>query len=155
LLPAEALPSEAVIRVDGRVLLFSLVLSLVTGIGFGLVPALHASFAGLGEILRGAGRGSTATRHGGRTRNSLVISSVILSMILLTGAGLMLRSFINLRGEILGFQPAHVLTMGIPVSQEQYSGFEKRNEFFRTVLERVLVLPGVMAATVTAGFPPR
>ena len=92
LLPPNSLPSEAAIRVDGRVLLFSFALSLLTGILFGLAPAVHASRLTLSETLKDAGRGPVGGSHGGRTRNVLVISAMAFSMILLIGAGLMIRT---------------------------------------------------------------
>ena len=155
LLPANSLPSETAIRVDGRVLLFSFALSLLTGILFGFAPAVHASKLTLSETLKDAGRGPVGGSHGGRTRNALVISAMAFSMILLIGAGLMIRTSISLYQEKLGFQPENVLTMVIPLPAARYSQFEQRTAFYQNVLERVEAIPGVRAATLANSFPPR
>ena len=105
-----AIPRLDQIHIDGPVLAFALVLSLVTGIAFGLAPALHASRAALSEALRESGTRTTEARAHRRFRSALVVSEVALALVLTTGAALMIRSFAQLQGGNLGFEPTGVST---------------------------------------------
>lgn len=160
-----AIPRMEQIHVDGPVLAFALVLSVVTGIAFGLAPALHASRAALGETLRESGRGTTEGREHRRFRSALVVSEVALALVLTTGAALMIRSFAHLQGGNLGFDPSGVTTArvllpgrrsagGAPRPGEpRYGAPEKRRAFFDHVLARLRETPGVEAAGATTFLP--
>ena len=149
------------IHVDAPVLAFALVLSLVTGIAFGLAPALHASRAALGEALRESGRSTTEGREHRRFRSALVVSEVALALVLTTGAALMIRSFAHLQGGNLGFEPAGVTTARVllPAADRQgagearYTPPEKKRAFFDHVLARLRETPGVEAAGATTFLP--
>jgi predicted permease len=147
-----SLPRAEEIRIDGWVLLFTLALSLVAGIIFGLVPALQASQANLNEMLKQGGRHATGSSRG-RLRSFLVISEVALSLILLVGAGLLVKSFLRLQSVPPGFDPHHLLTMQLTLPKTQYPDTGKQNEFVRQALERIETLPGVKAATATINLP--
>jgi putative ABC transport system permease protein len=160
-----AIPRMDQIDVDAPVLAFALVLSLVTGIAFGLAPALHASRAALGEALRESGRSTTEGRAHRRFRGALVVSEVALALVLTTGAALMIRSFAHLQGGNLGFDPAGVTTArvllparrsaaGAPAAAEpRYGPPEKKRAFFAHVLARLRETPGVEAAGATTFLP--
>ena len=153
LLPPAALPSETTVHVNARVLAFSLVISVLTGILFGLAPAIHASRLNLNVALKDAGRGSPAGLYGNRTRNGLVVFTMAFAMILLVGAGLMIQTFIGLKREHLGFQTENILTMQIPL-ESLHPEYDQRIAFCRQVLDRVERLPGVTAVAVVHSLPP-
>jgi len=154
LMPDFFVPNEARITVNGYVLLFSLVVSVLTGILFGLAPALHSSRPDLTDALKDAGRGSGATTQGGRTRAFLVVAEVALAVMLLVCAGLTIRSFIALQQVDLGFQTERVLMVGVPLPPKRYATLEQRNRFARELVERVKNLPGVQAVTIGNGGMP-
>ncbi|HKV39218.1 MAG TPA: ABC transporter permease, partial [Blastocatellia bacterium] len=134
------------VRVDGRVLLFSLIVSLLTGLLFGLAPALHASRADLNESLKEGGRSASAGIRANRMRGVLVVSEVALSLMLLVGAGLMIRSFQRLRQVDLGFNPDRLLTMKLRIAGSKYSEGPQLSAFYDKVLQRIRALPGVQSA---------
>jgi predicted permease len=150
LMPEFYVPNESRVTINTPVLLFSLGLSFVTGIVFGLMPALQASRADAAEALK-AGRSTSASAHGGRTRNLLVVVEVALSVVLLVSAGLTARTFFVLQNTDPGFNAERVLMMGVPLPPEKYATLEQRNRFVEELLNRVSALPGVEAATI--GFP--
>ena len=153
LMPSFYVPNEARIQINGHVLLFSVIVSVLTGILFGLAPALQLSRPSLVEALKDEARGSSAS-SGGRTRAMLVVAEVALSAVLLVSAGLTIRSFIALQRVDLGFQSDHVLSAGLPLPPKRYPTLEQRNRFARELLERVQNLPGVQAATIGNGGLP-
>jgi putative ABC transport system permease protein len=136
--------------VDARVLFFTLGVSVLTGIVFGLVPALQASRPDLNETLKEGERGSTGTRH--RLRNALVVAEVAVALVLLVGAGLMVRSFWQLRQVETGFEARNVLTMQLSVAAKEGEG-QKALNFFEDVAGRVRSLPGVEAVAFSNGLP--
>jgi predicted permease len=149
---ADYLPSFADITVDTRVLAFSLVLSAAAGILAGLIPALRFSRVDVNESLKlGQSRGSSDS--GGKTRNLLVVSEVALSLVLLIGAGLMLRTLFELRRVNPGFDSANVLTMYVPVSRDRFASPALQISFFQEILQRVRALPGVQAAGTIDDLP--
>jgi predicted permease len=151
LLPA-GFPRAHDIHIDGAVFAFALVTAVATGILFGLAPALQATRADLQTNLR-SGRGATGTgRHLG-LRNWLVIGELSLACMLLIGAGLMLRSFVNLLRTDPGFRPDHVLTAGISLPEETYKTPESGLRFYEELIRRVEVLPGVSAAGIGSDLP--
>ena len=150
---AKVLPELSAIELDLRVLAFTAGLSLLTGIVFGLAPALHISIGNLGESLKEGGRssGTPSSRHG--LRQLLVVSEIALSMILLICAGLLIRSFLNLRSVNPGFNPHQTLTMNITLPEAKYPNQPKRVAFFRDVFSRLQRLPGVEYAGITSILP--
>jgi predicted permease len=138
---------------DPRVLLFTLAVSLATGILFGILPALRLSRLHLGPSLQQvAGRGTVGSGNH-RLRNALVISEVALAIVLLAGAALLLRSLANLYHLDPGFQSDHVLVVHTPLSYPRYDAFSRRVSFFAQVLAKVQTLPGVLAAGYTTWIP--
>jgi len=129
------------------VLLFSLAVTLLTAILCGLVPALTASRLNLNQTLSEGGSKMSGERSGLRTRRALVVAEVAVTVVLLAGATLILRSFVNLSRVNLGFDPHHVLTMHLRVQGAKYAKPETRREFFRQLIERVEAQPGVAAAS--------
>jgi predicted permease len=153
LMPGDLVPNESRIEVNPLVLFFCVGVSVLTGILFGLVPALQASRQNLVEALKDEGRGATASA-GGKMRAALVIAEVALAMVLLVSASLTIRSFIALQNVELGFQPENVLSVGLPLPPKRYATLEQRNRFAQELLERVKNLPGITAATIGNGGLP-
>ena len=140
------------IGIDPAVLLFTLGLALLTGILFGVAPAFLASKIDLNSRLKEGGR-SMSSGHGARLRKILVASEVALAIILLSGAGLLMRSFLNLRAIDPGFDPHNVLTMEISVAgQPQYTG-AARETLYRTIVREVEAVPGVRSAALINHVP--
>jgi putative ABC transport system permease protein len=137
---------------DGRVLGFTAACSLLTGFLFGTVPALEASNPDLNETLKEGGR-SGAGPGRQRLRSLLVVGEIALSLVLLVGAGLMMRSFIRLQNVNSGINPEGVLTTYIALPGAKYRGPEKRSAFFSELLERVRAIPGVQSAGTNTGLP--
>ncbi len=147
-----SIPRLDEVRVDTAVLLFSLVLSIVTGLLFGLVPALRSSHDDAGETLKEAGRTSRQGRGMTRVRRVLVISEVALAVVILSTAGLMLRSLWKLQSIDLGFRTDNVLTMRVGLPPGDYQG-AKPVLLYQTLLDRVRALGGVRAAGAVADLP--
>ncbi len=139
--------------VDKRVLLFTVVISTVTGILFGVLPALRSSDVDLVTALKQGGGRSGVGSGGGRLRDALVICEVALAMILLAGAALMIRSFEKLYHLDPGFRADHVLVVRTPLPRQKYEAFAPRTAFYDQVLARVERLPGVVAAGYTTWVP--
>ena len=147
-----SLPRAQEIAVDGRVLAFTVFVSITTGIVFGLVPALQASRTDLTASLKdGGGRGSTPARS--RTRGALVVSEVALALVLLTGAGLLVNSFVRLLNVPPGFDPRGALAVQMSLPVEKYAERERRAAFTEDVLARIEALPGVEAAGAIVRLP--
>jgi putative ABC transport system permease protein len=144
-LSPEDLPRLDQIGIDRGVLAFTLVVSFVTGLVFGLIPAIQASRPDLNEALKEAARGSTGGVRGAYIRNALVAFEIALSLVLLIGAGLMIRSFVRLQNVDLGFKPDRLLTMNLQLSRNRYQGAQGA-AFYRQLIDRVTALPGVEAA---------
>src|SRR5467141_1471762 len=154
LMPQNIIPAEAVIRLNMPVLAFTLVTSVLTALVFGLVPALKAARKDLNEPLRDSGKGiSGGFRHGG-LRDAVVVLEVGLSLTLLVGAGLLMRSFVALRDVHLGLQPDHIFVARLPLPEDRYKTSDQVAGFFRPLLHRLKALPGVLEATETSTLPP-
>jgi putative ABC transport system permease protein len=151
LMPEFYVPNESRVAINVPVLVFTLAVSLLTGIVFGLVPAIDASKPDLADALR-AGRSTGAGSHGGRTRSLLVVAEVALSVVLLVSAGLTVRTFLVLQNTNVGITADHVLVVGVPLPPARYTTLDQRNRFGQELLERVRVLPGVQAATFGLPF---
>jgi putative ABC transport system permease protein len=154
LMPEFYLPNEARITVNVYVLLFSVSVSVLTGMLFGLAPAIHGSRADLVEALKDGPRGSGTGATGGKTRGLLVVAEVALAVILLVGASLTLRGLLALQEVDVGFQPDRVLTVALPLSPKRYTTYEQRTTFAQDLLERVKSLPGVESAAIGNGGLP-
>ncbi len=138
-------------RVDGWVALFTVALSLVTGLLFGLAPAVYAARTNLVESLKESAGWQSAAR-GGRVRSLLVISEIALALVLLIGAGLMIQSFWRLLRVDPGFNPRSVLAIDITLSQK-YSNSQRQRAFLQEALERLRTLPGVESAGAISFVP--
>lgn len=142
------------IAIDTNVLFFTIAVSLMCAILFGVFPALNASRADLNKILKESGKQVTGTGRNQRARRLLVISETALAFILLMGAGLMLRSFVNLQHVNAGIQADHVLTFRIRLETDtKYKTGQQVREFFRQVVEKVQAIPGVESAGATDVLP--
>ncbi len=139
--------------VDGRVLVFTLAISVLSGVLFGLAPSIELSKTGVNSTLRDEGRGSTGNLRRHRSRAVLVVGQVALSMVLLVGSGLLIRSFVRLRTAPPGFDPANVLTMRMTLLPSHYSKPEQMTRLYDAVLQRVRTVPGVEAAAISTALP--
>jgi putative ABC transport system permease protein len=148
----DSIPRAEEIGLDGRVLGFTLAVSLLTGIVFGLVPALQVSKTDLTESLKEGGRGSSEGLRRNRVRGLLVVSEIALALVLLIGAGLLIRSFWRVQQVDPGFDPRGVLTMRVSLPAAKYKTGQQVAAFYESVIERVKTLPGVQAAAVGAGL---
>lgn len=137
---------------DFRVLGFTAAVTMLTGLIFGVVPALQSSRVDLNDALKEGGRGSgNAVR--GRSRSLLVVTEIALSLVLLVGAGLMIRSFLRLRSVDVGVNPRGVMTAMIILPRMKYSEGPQRAAFFKQLVERVKAIPGVAGAGATGTLP--
>ncbi|MFZ1218272.1 MAG: ABC transporter permease [Chthoniobacterales bacterium] len=146
------LPRLAEIGVNRTAFLFTAAVSILTGVLFGLVPAWQVSKTDLNEGLKESGRGSDAPRRQ-RMRSLLVISEVALSLVLLVGAGLMIRSFARLLAVDPGFKPDHVLTAFVSLPVAKYQKREEQVGFYDRLVERLRNVPGITAAGVVTDIP--
>jgi putative ABC transport system permease protein len=147
------LPRFEEVGIDGRVLAFSLLLSVLTGLGFGLVPGLRASRGDPRQSLHEGGRGMFGSIRKDRFRRALSVGEVALSFILLVGAGLLIQSFGRLLAQPLGFDPDRIVTAYTTLPASGYPDSTAQREFFRRELEAVSVLPGVQAAALASNLP--
>jgi len=137
---------------DLRVLGFTAAVTMLTGLIFGVVPALQSSRVDLNDALKEGGRGS-ANAIRGRSRSLLVVTEIALSLVLLVGAGLMIRSFLRLRSVDVGLNPRGVMTAMIILPRMKYPEGPQRAAFFKQLVERVKAIPGVEAAGATGTLP--
>jgi putative ABC transport system permease protein len=153
MIPKFTFPDEAVIRLNTPVLLATLAAAILTALIFGLAPALGVSRRDVNEPLKATGRGNSGFRRG-RLRNALIVSEVALSVILLAGAGLLMRSFFAERGVDVGFRTENLLTTQIRLPEKQYKTAEVQTRFLRDLLPRLKNIPGVVSASGALAFPP-
>jgi predicted permease len=147
------LPGIERVAINGPVLAFTVGVALLTGLFFGLAPAWQGAKADLQATLQTAGRSGQGGGAGHRLRAGLVVAQVALSLMLLAGAGLVVRSFIALSGVDPGFDPRHVLTLRINLAGDTYRPAAKRTAFFEQLLPQVQALPGVEAAATVYPLP--
>ena len=137
--------------IDLRVLGFTIGITLLTGLIFGAAPALQTSRVDLNDTLKEGGRGTVGGR--GRSRSLLVVTEIALSLVLLVGAGLMIRSFLRLQRVNIGLEAKNVLTTSFFLPQAKYREGDQRAAFYKQLIERVRALPGVEAVSATATVP--
>jgi putative ABC transport system permease protein len=148
------LPKLQPARIDGWVLAFTFLVAVSTGLVFGVVPALEGSRLSLGESLKeGTRSGGYGGRHQRRLSALLVVSEVTLASVLLLGAGLLLKSFIRLRGMDLGFRPDRILSLRVNLSKTKYPDARSQAAYFEQVIQAVRELPGVEAVGADAALP--
>jgi putative ABC transport system permease protein len=148
-----SVPQIFSVGLDRSVLLFTLVVSVLTGLVFGIVPALRTGKIDLRETLNEGSRGSTTGRGHHRILGALVATEIAVALLLLIGSGLLLRSFSRLQEVSPGFQPDHLLVADLPLSQNAYAKPELRYEFFDRLVERAKTLPGVKSAGAASFLP--
>ncbi|HJQ32689.1 MAG TPA: ABC transporter permease [Pyrinomonadaceae bacterium] len=145
-------PLLAGVRMDYNVLAFTVVVSVLAGLAFGLAPALQVSSPDLNETLKAGGRSGDGGR-GGRLRSALIVSEVALSLVLLAGAGLLVKSVMRLRAVDAGFNTSNLLTMNLSLPSSRYPDGASRAAFFDNLTRRLEELPGVEAAAFTSVLP--
>ena len=138
------------VRTDGAALAFTLLMAIVTGVLFGLAPALHIPAAALHDVLKDSNRGSTEGR--GWVRSALVVSEIAFACVLLVGAGLLIRSFVKVLDVDLGFRPERVASLRVDPDQN-FKSQEEANAYFDEVLRRAKSVPGVVSAGLTDALP--
>ncbi len=151
-LPVGTLPRQLEVHLDSAALAFTLVLSILTGLIAGIVPGLQASRTNLNDALKDGGRGGESAGRG-KTRGILVACETGLALVLLMGAGLMVRSFTRLQAVDTGFDPKHLLTMVVSVAGTQHAPPERRSAFYEELTSRLSVLPGVQSVSAINHLP--
>ncbi len=147
------LPRSDEIGIDGTVMLFTLLVSIFAGVLFGLAPAIHTATPNLHGALKEGGRGTTADRGSHALRRSLVVTEVALALTLLTGAGLLLKSFARLQGVDPGFDPDNLLTFNLALPQSRYTSDTAQAAFFDQALPAIAAVPGVRGVAATSVMP--
>src|SRR5215510_10665573 len=147
------LPQSISIETDTRVLLFAIAVSIFVGLIFGIMPSLNLSRTNVNEALRDEGRSSIGSHRRTRVGGMLVVVQVALSLVLLIGAGLLLRSFGQLLQVDTGFEPHNVLSMNISLPTVKYADSSKQIAFFDELLRRVSAMPGVSSAAISSELP--
>jgi putative ABC transport system permease protein len=150
---AGTLPQAFTVGIDRSVLVFTLTVSVVTGLVFGIAPALRTTRLDLRETLNEGSRGSTAGPGHQRLRGALIASEFALAMLLVVGAALLLRSFSRMQEVTTGFLPDHLLVADLPLSQGAYAKPEQRYAFFDRLVDRVRTLPGVRSVGAASTLP--
>ena len=155
LMPEYSVPHEAAIQVNGAVVLFTFAVSVLTGILFGMAPALQLARGDVREAMQDNARGFAGSTRAGRTRSLLIISEVALTMVLLVGAAVAIRGFIALTQTRLGYDPANVLTIVLNAREGEYKTWETRSLYHQHILSKLQETPGVktVSASITA-MPP-
>ncbi|HVF27964.1 MAG TPA: ABC transporter permease, partial [Pyrinomonadaceae bacterium] len=147
------IPRLGEVALSGQVFAFTFTLAVLTGIIFGLVPALHATNPNLNESLKEGGRGSTDGVRSGRLRGALVVSEIALALVMLVGAGLMARSFLRLQDVDPGFKPERVVAALVSLPISKYPDGPQVPAFYHQLLERVRAVPGVESAALGSAVP--
>jgi predicted permease len=149
----EQLPRLQAVHMDARVLGFAALITVLTSVIFGLAPALATLRADVNQALKDGDRGTTPSSGRGGLRNALVIVETCLALVLLAGAGLLMRTFINLQHVSAGFQPEHVLTLRTDLPNKRYPDDATAIRFYKNLVERLKTLPGVQSAGVSSDIP--
>lgn len=154
MIPDNLIPSESVIGMNLPVLLFSLGIAILTTVLSGLAPALFAARKQLAAPLKDSGKGVSGGFRHGKLRNALVVVEIAFSLILLAGAGLLMRTMVALQTVELGLKPENILVARLPLPKGRYDTAIAKQQFFRQALRRISDLPGVVAVTETSTLPP-
>jgi putative ABC transport system permease protein len=153
LIPPSALPPAVDIRMDPSVLLFTLILTVVTGLLFGVAPAVQMTNASLVRLPTGVGQSTTTNRVGRRMRSRLIVAEVALAFVLLVASGLLMRSFLKLLDIDPGFNATNVLTARVPIRQEQHPDPLELNAYLRSITDAVEAVPGVRETALSSALP--
>jgi predicted permease len=153
-IPQNTIPPEAAISLRPLGLLFSLGATIVTALICGLAPAFHLARRDLQPALAGAGKGTSAEFRHGALRFFLVVAEVAISMVLLIGSGLIMRSLLALKNVDIGFDPSMVVTTGLSLPEGQYDSKGQKKVLFHKILDRITSIPGVTAASEATSTPP-
>jgi putative ABC transport system permease protein len=154
IVPPDTIPDESVIAIDTPVIAFSIALTAVAALLFGLVPAFYGARPNLAEPLKQAGRGAGTGVRQAKLRGALVVAEVALSLMLLVAAGLMIRTVMAVARLDLGIRPERVLTLRVPLQSQRYREPANRIAFYQELLDRLQHVPGVLAAGINAGMHP-
>ena len=153
LLPPLYLPREAVVALDWRALGFSAAVAVLTGVLFGVAPAVHASRVDLSSSMRASSRTATGDRSRRRLRHSLVVAEIAVSCVLLAGASLLGRSFFAMRSVEAARDPDHVLVAGLFAPSGRFESPDEARVFYRRIHERVAAIPGVVSTALSSAVP--
>jgi len=153
MLPPFYLPAAINVEMDLRVLAFTFALAMATGIVFGLAPALSATKLDLAGAMKEGGRGAAGDSGRRRLRSVLVVVEVALAFILLTGGGLLVRSFFQMMQVELGFNPTNVLTLRLPIANDRFHEASELSTYVRQTVDRIKAVPGVIGAASTDSLP--
>ena len=154
IIPMGTIPNEVVLRMNISVLAFNLAAGVLTALIFGLVPAVHATRRALAAPLNETGRSVVGGFAHGRFKGALVVAQVALSLLLLAGAGLLMRSFVALQTADLGFNPDNVLFARLPLPPQTYNTPEAKRQFYESALRNIHDLPGVVVASHVSSLQP-
>lgn len=154
IVPPDTIPDEAEVTLNVAVLIFTLLLSLLAALVFGLAPALQAGRDGMTAALKGSGRGISGAFGEARIRNFFVVLEVALAMMLLISASLVIRTLLHVERVQVGAQPEKVLTMTIPLSDRRYPTKEKRDNFYNELLDRAAQIPGLKTVALNQSVHP-
>jgi putative ABC transport system permease protein len=146
-------PRAEALGIDGSVLTFALVVSIVTGLAFGLLPALRAAAPGVEEVLRDEGGATTGSRRRHRTQSGLVVAEIALALVLLVGSGLLIRSFVRLTSVDPGYDTHDVLAARIRLTPSRYADPTMQNQFFQNLTDLLARNPGVADVSVSRTLP--
>jgi putative ABC transport system permease protein len=153
-LPEFSFPHEAAISINLPVLLFSVGLALLTGIVFGISPALQSARPDLACVMQANSRKTTTGVHGRRTHGVLIAGQIALTLLLLAGAGVAMRAFVSMMNVNLGYDPHNVMSVGIPVHDNTYTTWEARGAYFKQLEKKVIEIPEVVSAGLSTNATP-
>jgi putative ABC transport system permease protein len=154
-IPPNTLPAEANVALDVRVLLFTLGLSVLTGIVFGLAPAIVVTRGDVASVMKDGTRSVSAGIGSKGLRSALVVTQVALAFVLLTGAGLLVRSLSHMLTADMGFDSTNVITAGVPIAREKYPDPQKLNLYLKSIIANIGAIPGVRDVAFTSALPLR
>jgi putative ABC transport system permease protein len=154
-IPPYTLPAEANVALDVRVLLFTFVLAVLTGIVFGLVPAVVVTSGDVAGVMKDRARNTSAGVGSKVLRDALVVTQIALAFVLLTGAGLLVRSLSRMLGANMGFDSTNVITAGVPIAYERFPDSQKLNLYLKSIVANIGAIPGVQNVAFTSALPLR
>ena len=153
-LPVFSFPHEAAIRMNVPVLLFSVGLALLTGVVFGISPALQSSRPAIAQVMQSSTRKMTAGVKGRRTHTALIAGQMALTLLLLAAAGAAMQAFVKIMHVELGYDPHHVMSVGIPVHDNTYTNWQARATYFDQLRQRIAAMPEVVSAGISTNATP-